>query len=153
MCAFEVRVGESHSFSQIPKRIMKIQEPLLWKDKQNIHISSVQFSHSVVSNSATPWTAAHQAPCPSPTPAVYSNSCSSHRWGHPTSSSSVVPFSSRLQSFPASGSFPRNSQRKDFCRNFVLEGPKTEETNWIPTEPGRTFHNVLEAGRPAKYPC
>ena len=45
-------------------------------------------------------------PCPSPTPRVYSNSCPSSWWCHPTISSSVVPFSSCLQSFPASGSFP-----------------------------------------------
>ena len=45
-------------------------------------------------------------PCPSPTPGVYSNSCPSGRWCHPTISSSVIPFSSCLQSFPASGSFP-----------------------------------------------
>ena len=44
--------------------------------------------------------------CPSTTPRVYSNSCPLSRWCHPTISSSVVPFSSRLQSFPASGSFP-----------------------------------------------
>ena len=44
-------------------------------------------------------------PCPSPTPRVYPNSCPLSRWGHPTISSSVVPFSSCLQSFPASGSF------------------------------------------------
>ena len=43
--------------------------------------------------------------CPSPTPRAYSNSCPSHRWCHPTILSSVVPFSSRLQFFPASGSF------------------------------------------------
>ena len=43
-------------------------------------------------------------PCPSPTPGVYSNSCPLSRWCHPTISSSVVPFSSHLQSFPASGS-------------------------------------------------
>ena len=43
--------------------------------------------------------------CPSPTPGAYSNSCPSNQWCHPTSSSSVVPFSSSLQSFPASGSF------------------------------------------------
>ena len=42
-------------------------------------------------------------PCPSPTPGVYSNSCPSNRWCHSTISSSVIPFSSRLQSFPASG--------------------------------------------------
>ena len=45
-------------------------------------------------------------PCPSPTPGVHSNSCPSTRWFHPAISSSVVPFSSRLHSFPASGSFP-----------------------------------------------
>ena len=45
-------------------------------------------------------------PCPSPTPGVYSNSCPSSRWYHPTISSSVIPFSSHLQSLPASGSFP-----------------------------------------------
>ena len=45
-------------------------------------------------------------PCPSPTPWVYSNSCPLHQRWHPTISFSVVPFSSRLQSFPASGSFP-----------------------------------------------
>ena len=44
-------------------------------------------------------------PCPSPTPGVYSNLCPLSRWCHPTISSSVVPFSSCLQSFPASGSF------------------------------------------------
>ena len=45
-------------------------------------------------------------PCPLPTPGAYSNSCPSHWWFHPTISSSVVPFSSCLQSFPSSGSFP-----------------------------------------------
>ena len=45
-------------------------------------------------------------PCPFPTPGVYSNSCPLNQWCHPTISSSVVPFSSCLQSFPASGSFP-----------------------------------------------
>ena len=44
-------------------------------------------------------------PCPSPTPRVYSNSCPLSQWCHPTSLSSVIPFSSHLQSFPASGSF------------------------------------------------
>ena len=66
---------------------------------------SVQFSHSVESDSVTPWTAARQASRPSPTPGVYSNSCPLSQWCHPTISSSVVSFSSCLQSFPASGSF------------------------------------------------
>ena len=71
--------------------------------------ASVQFSsvHSLscVQLFAAPWTAAHQASCPSPTPGAYSNSCPLSRWCHPTISSSVLPFSSHLQSFPASGSF------------------------------------------------
>ena len=69
-------------------------------------ISPVQFSHSVVSNSLRPHGLQHtRLPCPSPTPGAYSNSCSLSRWCHPTISSSVIPFSSHLQSFPASGSF------------------------------------------------
>ena len=53
----------------------------------------------------TPWTVAHWLPCPSPISGAYSNSCPLRQWCHPTISSSVVPFSSYLQSFPTSGSF------------------------------------------------
>ena len=68
--------------------------------------SSVQFSHSVMSNSLRPHGPEHaRPPCPSPIPGVYPNSCPLSRWCHPTVSSSVVPVSSCLQSFPASGSF------------------------------------------------
>ena len=67
---------------------------------------SVQFSRSVVSDSLRPHGLQHaRPPCPSPTPGLYSNSCSSSWWCHPTISSSVVPFSSHLQSFPGSESF------------------------------------------------
>ena len=55
---------------------------------------------------ATPWAAAHRPPCPLPTCRACSNSCPSSWWCHPTISSSVIPFSSCLQSFPAAGSFP-----------------------------------------------
>ena len=66
-----------------------------------------QFSCSVVSNSLWPHGLQHaRLPCPSPTPRACSNSCPSSQWCHPTVSSSVVPFSSCLQSFPASESFP-----------------------------------------------
>ena len=59
-----------------------------------------------MSNSLRPHGLQHtRLPCPSPPPRAYSNSCPSHRWCHPTISSSVVPFSSYLQSFPVSGSF------------------------------------------------
>ena len=65
-----------------------------------------QFSHSVVSNSLWPHGLQHtRLPCPSPTLGACSNSCPSSQWCHPTISSSVISFSSCLQSFPASGSF------------------------------------------------
>ena len=65
------------------------------------------FSHLIMSDSLRPHGLQHsRAPCPSPTPRACSNSCPSSQWCHPTISSSVVPFSSCLQSFPASGSFP-----------------------------------------------
>ena len=65
-----------------------------------------QFSYSVVSYSWWPHGLQHaRPPCPSPTPGVHSNSYPLSRWHHPTISSSVIPFSSCLQSFPASGSF------------------------------------------------
>ena len=57
-------------------------------------------------NLCDPMGTARRPPCPSPTPRVYSNSCPLSRWCHPTISSSVIPFSSCPQSFPASGSFP-----------------------------------------------
>ena len=68
--------------------------------------TSVQFSHSVVSNSVTPWTAAHQASLSITNSWSPPKLMSSSRWCHPAISSSVVPFSSCPQSFPASGSFP-----------------------------------------------
>ena len=67
---------------------------------------SVQFSCSVVSDSLWPHESQHaRPPCPSPTPRVHSNSCSSSRWCHPNTSSSVIPFFC-FQPFPVSGSFP-----------------------------------------------
>ena len=74
---------------------------LLWK------LQSFQFSRSIVSNSATPHGLQDtRLLCPSPTPRACSNSCPSSQWCHSTIPSSVVPFSSCLQSFPASGFFP-----------------------------------------------
>ena len=76
-------------------------------DQPIIRWKSVQFSHSVVSNSLQPHGSQHARPlCPSPTPRVHPNSCTSSRWLHPAISSSIVPFSSWLQSLPASKSFP-----------------------------------------------
>ena len=68
--------------------------------------SSVQFSHSVVSHSLRPHEPQHaRPPCISPAARVYPNPCLLSRWCHPTISSSVVPFTTCPQSFPASGSF------------------------------------------------
>ena len=69
--------------------------------------SSVQFSHSFMTDSLRPHELQHaRPPCPSPTPGVHPNSCPSCRWCHPAILSSVVPFSSCPQSLPASESFP-----------------------------------------------
>ena len=98
-----------------------------------------QFSRSVVSNSLQPHGLQHaRLPCPSPTPRAYSNSCPSSQWCHPTISSSIVPFSSCLQSFPASGSFLRSQL-------FTSGGQRIEASasasvlpmsiqNWFPLE-------------------
>ena len=84
----------------------------LWGDGNSLYLNCIhiivllQFSHSVVSDSLRPHGLQHaRLPCPSPTSGAYLNSCSSSRWCHPTISSSFIPFSSGLQSFPASGSF------------------------------------------------
>ena len=70
-------------------------------------LNTVQFSHSVMSNSLRQHGLQHaRIPCPSPTPRACPNSCPLSWWCHATISSSVVPFSSCLQSFPASRSFP-----------------------------------------------
>ena len=95
--------------SKMPLPGFLISNVLFLFKLKNFHedvLSSVQFSHSVVSNSLQPHGPQHaRPPCPSPTPGVYSDSCPLSWWCHPTISSSVIPFSSHLQSFPASGSF------------------------------------------------
>ena len=70
---------------------------------------SVHFSGSVMSDCLRPYGLQHiRPPSPSPTPGVHPNSCLLSRWCHPTISSSIVPFSSCPQSFPASASFPKS---------------------------------------------
>ena len=70
-------------------------------------VLSVQFSCSVMPNYLRPLGQQQASlPCPSPTPGAYSKSRPLSRWCHPTISTSIVPFSSHLQSFPASGAFP-----------------------------------------------
>ena len=77
----------------------------MWVFPLSLYLSSVQFSCSVVSNSLQPHGLQHaRPPCSSPIPRVYSNSCPLSQRFHPKTSSSVIPFSSHLQFFPASGS-------------------------------------------------
>ena len=95
---------ESDLFFPIPFSESDTTERLIWSDL--IWFRSVQFTRSVVSYSLQPHRLQHaRAPCPSPTPRVYSNSCPLSQWCHPTILYSLVLFSSCLQSFPASGSF------------------------------------------------
>ena len=100
-----------YSFTNLPhRRVLLLFGP------------SVQFSHSAASNSLWPHGLQHaRLPCPSPTPRAYSNSHLQHWWCHPTISSSVVPFSSCLQSFPASQSFPMSQ--------FFASGGQNIETS------------------------
>ena len=80
-----------------------------WPKYWSFSFSISQFSHSVMSDSLRPYGLQHtRPPCPSSTPWPWSNLCPSSQWCHPTISSSVISFSSHLQSFPASRSFPKS---------------------------------------------
>ena len=76
-----------------------------WEAQYSVQFISVPQSYLTICH---PWTARHQVPCSSPTPRACSNSCPFSWWWHPTISSSVVPLSSRLRSFPASRAFPKS---------------------------------------------
>ena len=129
-------------------------------------ISSVQFSHSVVSDCLRPHELQHaRPPCPSPTPRVHPNSHPSSRWCHPAISSSVVPFSSCPQSLPASGSFPMSqlfawgghsigvsasasyAHKKNFtgmlCCCLVTKSCDSFVTPWT-SPPGSSVHGISQ---------
>ena len=92
--------------------------------------SSVQFSHSVLSDSLRPHELQHAGPpCPSPIPRVHRNSCESSRWCHPAISSSVIPFSSCPPSLPASESFPMSQL---FAWGGQSISPSNEHPGLIP---------------------
>ena len=94
---FSNTTDQKHHFCGTQLSVVQLSHP---------YINSVQFSCSVMSNSLRPHGLQHtRPPCPSPTPRVYSNTCQLSQWCHPTSLSSVIPFSPCLQSFPSSGSF------------------------------------------------
>ena len=84
---------------------MDVSQFVLWGKHKYIETWQIQFSHLLMPDSLQPHGLQHaKPPCPSPTHGVYSNSSPLSRWCHPTISSSVIPFSSHLQSFPASES-------------------------------------------------
>ena len=128
------------------------QYPVIW------YCSSVQFSHSVVSDSLRPHESQHaRPPCPSPTPRVHSDSRPSSQWCHPAISSSVIPFSSCLQSLPASESFPMSqlftwggqstavSALASFLPKKSQGWSPSEWTGWISLQskgPSRVFSNT-----------
>ena len=98
---------------------------------------SVHFSCSVMSDSLRPHgLQCPRPPCPSPTPGAYSNSCPLSQWCHPTISSSVVPFSSHLQSFPALGSFQMSqflpSGGKNFGVSALISVLPVNIQDWFP---------------------
>ena len=99
----QVNAATSHPCPQSIRRAVGLSHGrhtiATWSRLLSLQLSCVQLF-------VTPWTATHQASCPLSAPGAYSNSCPSSRWCHPTTSSSVVPFFSCLQSLPASGSFP-----------------------------------------------
>ena len=100
---------------------LRVTKSQAWLKCFIMHIDarlSVQFSCSVVSDSAQPHGLQHgRLPCPSPAPGAHSNSCPLSQWCHPTISSSAIPFSSRLHCFPASGSF-------SVSQFFTSDGPR-----------------------------
>ena len=109
-----------------------------------LHISSVQFSHSVMSDSLRPHELQHaRPPCPSTTPRLYPNSCPSSGWCHPAISTSVVTFPSCSQSLQASGFFPMSqlfawggqstgiSPLASFLQKNTQDWFPSEWTGWI----------------------
>ena len=112
-------------WNRVYKEVINVQ----WYQKGGALINKIQFSRSVISNSLQPHGLQHTTlPCPSPSPRVYSNSCPSSQWCHPTISSSVAPFSSCLQSFPASGSFPMS---QFFTSGGQSIGASDQSFQWI----------------------
>ena len=106
---------------------------------QMVQFNSVQFSHSVVSDSLRPHESPHaKTPCPSPTPGVHSDSRPLSRWCHPAISSSVVPFSSCPQSLPASESFPMSQLLawggQSIRASALASFPPKNTQGWSPSE-------------------
>ena len=101
-------LDSNHQYSKLVKGSIKLfYIGSITQISDSKTVSSIQFSHSVMSDSLQRHGLQHaRLPCPSPTPPACSNSCPTSQWGHPNISSSVIPFSSCFLSYPVSGSFP-----------------------------------------------
>ena len=145
-----------HSSTTRTKEQQKNWSPTVSSKLLFCSISSVQLL-SRVWLFATPWITARQASSSITTPGVYSNSCPSSRWCHPAISSSVIPFSSCPQSFPASESFPKSqlftwggqstgvSASASFPSKKSHGWSPSEWTDWISLQskgPSRVFSNT-----------
>ena len=120
--SFGIYIISTKFFDNISALLQKREKTTLNYSSYMIffHCCSVQFSRSVVSDSLQPHGMQHtRLPYPSPTPGPYSSLCPLSQWCHPTISFSVIPFSSRLRSFPASGSFKWVSSLNEVAK--VLE--------------------------------
>ena len=101
--------------------------------------SSVQFSHSIMFDSLRPHRLQYsRLPCPSSNPGAYTSSCPSSQWCHATISSSIIPFSSHLQSFPASGSFPMSQLSSSGGQSIAVSASASvlpmNIQDWFPLE-------------------
>ena len=133
--SFHVLEYHSKVFMRTLMTTRKWVSGLQWAKKDAI--SSVQFSRSVLSDSLWPHGLQHaRLPCPSSTPRPCSNSCPSSWWCHPIISSSVVPFSSSLQSFPESGSFQMSQFFASGNQNIGVSASTSvlpmNTKNWFP---------------------
>ena len=113
-------------------KFIPIQAYLKKQEQHQINnLISFQFSRSVMSDSLQPHELQHaRPPCPSPTPRVYPNSCPLSQGCHPTISSSVAPFSSCPQSFPASGSFHMSQLFASGGQSSEINNLTYTKSNW-----------------------
>ena len=142
-CQIQVHLHLIHWKMQfnITNEFLKRRDLPLFSDKKQTSVfnCSVQFSRLVMTDSLWPHEPQHsRPPCPSPTPGVYSNSCPLSRWYHPAISSSVVPFSSHLQSFQASGSFQMSQLFTSGCQSIGVSASASvlpmNTQDWSPLE-------------------
>ena len=124
---------------------------ILYGISLNHQFSSVQFSCSIMSDSLRPHEPQHaRPPCPSPTPGVHPNPCLLSQWCHPAISSSVVPFSSCPQSFPASESFQMSQLFVSGSQSIGVSTSTTISRIFFQREKIKIFSHPWPGNRPMK---